>query len=148
MSEQTINLILTICGLFGLALIFALVMVFRWMVKEMKVFDKRHKQQRERIISRREYEQLKAEDLALANAGIKSYADGLRKLELNCNNCWECLKDTKSNGISFTAIRMILCAVCGNKRCPKATNHLNECTGSNEPNQKGSAYTRARHFEQ
>jgi hypothetical protein len=57
MSEQTINLILTICGLFGLALIFALVMLFRWMVKEMKVFDKRHKQQRERIKRRTKYKE-------------------------------------------------------------------------------------------
>jgi hypothetical protein len=52
MSEQTINLILTICGLFGLALIFALVMVFRWMVKEMTAFDKQHKEQRERMMQR------------------------------------------------------------------------------------------------
>lgn len=35
---------------------------------------------------------------------------------------------------------MILCATCGNKRCPKAADHKNECSGSNEPGQKGSAY--------
>lgn len=35
---------------------------------------------------------------------------------------------------------MIVCSVCGNKRCPKATFHGNECTGSNEPNQPGSSY--------
>jgi hypothetical protein len=35
---------------------------------------------------------------------------------------------------------MILCPTCGNKRCPKANDHRNECTGSNEPGQKGSAY--------
>lgn len=35
---------------------------------------------------------------------------------------------------------MIVCATCGNKRCPKATFHGNECTGSNEPNQPGSRY--------
>lgn len=35
---------------------------------------------------------------------------------------------------------MSLCEVCGNKRCPKATDHAQECTNSNEPGQKGSAY--------
>lgn len=36
--------------------------------------------------------------------------------------------------------RMWLCTECGNKRCPKATNCANDCTGSNEPGQPGSAY--------
>jgi hypothetical protein len=35
---------------------------------------------------------------------------------------------------------MILCSECGNKRCPKATNHELQCTNSNEPNQAGSIY--------
>jgi len=35
---------------------------------------------------------------------------------------------------------MILCPKCGNKRCPKATDHNNRCTASNEPGQDGSAY--------
>jgi hypothetical protein len=37
--------------------------------------------------------------------------------------------------------RMILCSECGNKRCPKATNHELQCTNSNAPNQAGSIYT-------
>jgi hypothetical protein len=36
--------------------------------------------------------------------------------------------------------RMFLCSKCGNKRCPKATDCLLECTNSNEPNQTGSRY--------
>ena len=36
--------------------------------------------------------------------------------------------------------RMFLCPDCGNKRCPKATNHALECSGSNEPGQEGSRY--------
>jgi hypothetical protein len=36
--------------------------------------------------------------------------------------------------------RMILCPVCGNKRCPRATHHDNACTGSNEPGQRGSSW--------
>lgn len=35
---------------------------------------------------------------------------------------------------------LIVCVDCGNKRCPKATDHTLACTGSNEPNQPGSAY--------
>ncbi len=33
-----------------------------------------------------------------------------------------------------------VCSECGNKRCPKATDHDNACTGSNEPGQLGSVY--------
>lgn len=36
--------------------------------------------------------------------------------------------------------RMVLCPTCGNKRCPKANDHRNACSGSNEPGQAGSAY--------
>ena len=35
---------------------------------------------------------------------------------------------------------MVLCAKCGNKRCPHATNHNLECTNSNAPGQVGSIY--------
>lgn len=35
---------------------------------------------------------------------------------------------------------MIVCSVCGNKRCPHATDHEEECTGSNAPGQPGSSY--------
>lgn len=41
---------------------------------------------------------------------------------------------------SFTHSHMYLCPDCGNKRCPKGTNHELACTGSNEPGQPGSAY--------
>lgn len=36
--------------------------------------------------------------------------------------------------------RMIVCNLCGNKRCPHANDINNACTGSNEPGQPGSAY--------
>lgn len=35
---------------------------------------------------------------------------------------------------------MHLCPSCGNKRCPKATAHWLDCTGSNAPEQDGSDY--------
>jgi hypothetical protein len=36
--------------------------------------------------------------------------------------------------------RMRLCPICGNKRCPKASDHDFDCTGSNAPGQAGSIY--------
>lgn len=36
----------------------------------------------------------------------------------------------------------IVCETCGCKRCPKATDHELECTGSNQPGQAGSCYTK------
>jgi hypothetical protein len=33
-----------------------------------------------------------------------------------------------------------MCPDCGNKRCPRASDHRLGCTGSNEPNQPGSVY--------
>jgi DNA-directed RNA polymerase subunit RPC12/RpoP len=50
--------------------------------------------------------------------------------------CW-CEK-CRPNTIGY--MRMIVCPECGNKRCPKATNHENACTGSNEVGQKGSSW--------
>lgn len=58
-----------------------------------------------------------------------------------CGNCYECLKDEKdARGLPVVATRMIVCECCGNKRCPKATNHLLDCTNSNETGQAGSRY--------
>lgn len=37
-------------------------------------------------------------------------------------------------------MRFVLCPDCGNKRCPRANDHRNACTGSNEPGQEGGAY--------
>ena len=37
-------------------------------------------------------------------------------------------------------MRFVVCPDCGNKRRPRANDHRNACTGSNEPGQGGSAY--------
>ncbi|HHB7887625.1 hypothetical protein NL511_05155 [Klebsiella pneumoniae] len=39
--------------------------------------------------------------------------------------------------------RFVVCPDCGNKRCPRANDHRNACTRSNEPGQEGSAYPAA-----
>jgi hypothetical protein len=59
--------------------------------------------------------------------------------------CRACLKDKtvmigNLGPIPVEATRMIVCATCGNKRCPHANDHRNACTNSNEPGQPGSAY--------
>lgn len=41
--------------------------------------------------------------------------------------------------------RMIVCEYCGNKRCPHATHHANDCTGSNEIGQLGSSWGSSYH---
>jgi hypothetical protein len=58
--------------------------------------------------------------------------------DFDCHQCEH--EHIRSGGNCFLRVRMILCPICGNKRCPKANDHRNECTGSNEPGQKGSAY--------
>lgn len=42
--------------------------------------------------------------------------------------------------VTIADMRFVVCLECGNKRCPRANDHLNACTGSNEPGQEGSAY--------
>lgn len=53
-----------------------------------------------------------------------------------CGACHRCAPNNFITGLN----RMILCPDCGNKRCPKANDCQNECTGSNDPGQPGSAY--------
>ncbi len=40
---------------------------------------------------------------------------------------------------------MVVCQTCGYKRCPKASDHRLNCTGSNAPGQPGSVYGSADH---
>lgn len=56
-----------------------------------------------------------------------------------CITCWDRYAE-ELGAFPISGIRMTLCPDCGNKRCPRATDHNNECTGSNEPGQKGSIY--------
>ncbi len=61
--------------------------------------------------------------------------------------CHRCIEEKRLGrdiaGFGFLPLsmtRMILCPICGNKRCPHAADHDLACTGSNEPGQPGSAY--------
>lgn len=59
----------------------------------------------------------------------------LASIKAGACGCWTCI-----NSRGETAGHMVLCPECGNKRCPRASNHILMCTGSNEPNQPGSIY--------
>lgn len=56
--------------------------------------------------------------------------------------CYNCNKNYTEPGSHFPYImtRMIVCPMCGNKRCPHATDHSFACTNSNNPGQPGSRY--------
>jgi hypothetical protein len=54
--------------------------------------------------------------------------------------CHTCRGKAIQAGASPLAIHMLLCPTCGNKRCPKASDHTLACTGSNAPGQPGSVY--------
>jgi len=59
---------------------------------------------------------------------------------VSCAACYECLNDPSMGLMNPVNRRMVVCTVCGNKRCPKAAHHLNACTNSNEEGQPGSNY--------
>ncbi len=48
--------------------------------------------------------------------------------------CYRCA------GLMDVLFRLVVCPVCGNKRCPHATDHALTCTASNEHGQAGSRY--------
>jgi len=65
----------------------------------------------------------------------------MRTLDKDQCGCYNCLKEVKDhNRWPITMSTFIVCPICGNKRCPKATDHNLACTNSNEPNQPGSRY--------
>lgn len=72
---------------------------------------------------------------AMLNAGPVTAAtvtDGLASsVKCWCRTC---------RPVTITDMRFVVCPDCGNKRCPRANDHRNACSGSNEPGQVGSAY--------
>lgn len=59
-----------------------------------------------------------------------------QRVEVCCHKC--------RRASSLLNTTMIVCSECGNKRCPKASDHRLDCTGSNEPGQAGSVYAEAK----
>lgn len=74
-------------------------------------------------------------------AGAPGAADAFGLSGLTCG-CWTCVAEHKATqpfpqSLSFP---FIVCDLCGNKRCPRATHHDNDCTESNDTDQPGSRY--------
>lgn len=63
---------------------------------------------------------------------MSQFAENMKLKDYDCHRC------RKEKGRFLTM--MIVCPVCGNKRCPKASDHRLDCTRSNEPGQPGSVY--------
>lgn len=53
--------------------------------------------------------------------------------------CRHCEREAYIRGEQFSPA-FLVCGTCGNKRCPKATDHRLDCTNSNESGQPGSDY--------
>lgn len=72
--------------------------------------------------------------------GLLAALDGAPEPDKGCGTCFTCIERVVSakpfpHNLEYP---FIVCAECGNKRCPKAENHVNACTGSNEPGQPGA----------
>ena len=81
---------------------------------------------------------------ALMNMAARSAWECATLMERERIKCWceTCRPITLGEDM-----RMVLCPTCGSKRCPRATDHRNACTGSNEPGQPGSSYENCKPFE-
>lgn len=55
-----------------------------------------------------------------------------------CEDAW--LRRPENLRHILVGRRFIVCPDCGNKRCPRATQHDNACTRSNASGQPGSDY--------
>lgn len=67
---------------------------------------------------------------------VERYGDVMQDLARSeaeeCDACFRCLEGrTDEAGWPITGTRMIACQRCGHKRCPKAHDHRNSCSGSN-----------------
>lgn len=58
-----------------------------------------------------------------------------------CRRCEDARLEGKSIVEQILLRRFIVCPDCGNKRCPKATQHDLPCGNSNDSGQPGSDYT-------
>ncbi|MBX4598724.1 hypothetical protein CF041_16650 [Klebsiella pneumoniae] len=72
-------------------------------------------------------------------SGCKATARICAELSANSSAKPDCWCRT-CRPVTLNDMRFVVCPDCGNKRCPRANDHRNSCTGSNEPGQEGSAY--------
>jgi hypothetical protein len=75
--------------------------------------------------------------------GTERHFEKEKRMDCECRRCLdEGPKEEMFPGVWMPVggIRMIVCGICGNKRCPHATDHRNACTNSNDAGQYGSVY--------
>ncbi|HHH3882937.1 TPA: DUF550 domain-containing protein [Klebsiella quasipneumoniae subsp. similipneumoniae] len=72
-------------------------------------------------------------------SGCKATARICAELSANSSANPDCWCRT-CRPVDLNDMRFVVCPDCGNKRCPRANDHRNACSGSNEPGQEGSAY--------
>ena len=60
--------------------------------------------------------------------------------ECECHKCIADFNLKNEYGFPRSSSKMIVCPICGNKRCPKASDHRLDCTNSNAPGQPGSIF--------
>jgi hypothetical protein len=77
--------------------------------------------------------------VALAQSGTSLPTVPTDGLPCRCYKCLEQQIDPNTL-LPLTMNTFIVCPDCGNKRCPRATDHTLACTNSNEPGQQGSRY--------
>lgn len=77
--------------------------------------------------------------LTAAPTGIPINSNGWIPVSEQKPDCW-CLT---CRPVTLNDMRFVVCPDCGNKRCPRANDHRDACTGSNEPGQEGSVYPAA-----
>ena len=82
----------------------------------------------------------------MSDPGAQMMLDHIRRLGIDVPCvCHRCIRENEIRvpemaGLPLNTCVMILCPECGCKRCPHASDHRLECTGSNEPGQAGSVY--------
>lgn len=59
-----------------------------------------------------------------------------------CTKCDDARVERERAEGKYPWVMFQICPVCGNKRCPKGTDHDLTCTNSNASGQKGSRYER------
>lgn len=72
--------------------------------------------------------------------GPSNIKDEGQEAKCGCHKCVKARDALKPPSERVFGTRMIVCPECGNKRCPRAADHNNICTHSNEAGQPGSAY--------
>lgn len=85
---------------------------------------------------------LKIERRITPSGAVHDTHEGIIDCSLPVADCWchKCHEGEIVDGVPYASTRMIVCPDCGNKRCPHANDHRNQCTHSNAAGQPGSAY--------